>query len=51
MSGDEVCLFAPTIDDIHNHVVTMEVRQLNNKVNTDHIPSLVQGLGGMELSR
>jgi hypothetical protein len=38
-----------TVDDIHNCVITMGLRQFNNEVNADHIPWCFRGLRGMEL--
>jgi hypothetical protein len=35
VSRDEMCLFGNTVDDYHNHIVAMSLRNLDNEVDTN----------------
>jgi hypothetical protein len=50
MSGDEMCLLSDIVNDYHDHVVAMCLRKLNNKVDTDDVPSIFWSLCRVELS-
>jgi hypothetical protein len=44
MRRDEVCVLGYTVNDIHDCVVAMGLRQFDYEVDTDHVPWCLQCL-------
>ena len=46
----EVCTLAQTVDDVHDGIVTVCVRQLDDEVDADRVPSFIRCLEWVELT-
>jgi hypothetical protein len=44
-------VFSYAVDNVHNCVIAMGLRQFNYEVNTDHVPWFCRCLRGMELTK
>jgi hypothetical protein len=51
MHRNEVRAFSYTVDDVHNCVISMGLRQFDYEVNTDRVPWCRLCLRGMELTK